>query len=285
MNTEQISLAVARVIERVEAEMMIDLTRVTPDNVRGPDYITARQIGAAHAFLSEQIDWGMYNRVLGLGLEEPASEATVEAIKDLYRHTWMLFAVQLSPLAQPAMLHDWLEAREIRREDHDPWVKFYRDTSPPPATATALRVERVTPGDQAFTWAATTKVACYLHGATTAWLSCTVGRPGWHQYLAYDGEEPVACGALYVQDGVGWLGFDGTFKSHRRRGAQRAIIARRIRDAAGLGCSLLTVETFEDRPRQSNPSFRNMLWAGFKVAYLRPNYRFTGEIERTRSYF
>jgi hypothetical protein len=282
MNNEQISLAVARAIERVEADMMIDLTRVTPDNVRGPDYIRARRIGGAHAFLSEQIDWGLYNRVLGLGLEERATEAAVDAIKDLYRQTWMLFAVQLSPLAQPAMLPHWLEARQILREDDHPWVKFYRDVSPPPAVTTDFRIEQVSPGDQAFTWAATTNVACYLHGATTYWLSCTVDRPGWHQYLAYEGEDPVACGALYIQHGVGWLGFDGTFRSRRRRGAQRAIIARRISDAAALGCSLLTVETLEDRPERSNPSYRNMLWAGFKVAYVRPNYRFTGEIERTR---
>jgi hypothetical protein len=285
MNTEQISLDVARAIERVEIEMMTDLTSVTPDNVRGPDYITACQIGTAHAFLSEQIDWGMYNRVLGLGLEEPATEATVAAIKDLYRQTCMLFAVQLSPLAQPAALPDWLEARKILREKQHPWVKFYRDIAPPPVVSTDLRVELVTPGDQAFTWAATTKVACYLHGATTYWLSRTVGRPGWRQYLAYEGEEPVACGALYVRDSVGWLGFDGTFKSQRRRGAQSAIIAQRIRDAADLGCTLLTVETLEDLPEWSNPSYRNMLRAGFRIAYLRPNYRFTGKVTRTRSYF
>ena len=139
MNTERISLDVARAIERVEAEMMMDLTHAAPSNLVGDGEITMHRIGKAYAFLSEQIDWSMYNRVLGLGLEEPATEVTVDAIKDLYRHTWMLFAVQLSPLAQPAVLHDWLEAREIMREPRYPWVKFYRDVSPPPEVATDLR--------------------------------------------------------------------------------------------------------------------------------------------------
>ena len=146
-------------------------------------------------------------------------------------------------------------------------------------------MECVTNDDQAQHWAATASIACYTPRPVLLWLYRMVGRPGWRHYLAYDGDLSVACGALYVHDGVGWLGFGGTLPSWQRRGAQSAIIARRIQDAADLGCTLLTVETKEDSPKWPNHSFRNMLRAGFKIAYLRPKYRLTGEVERIHSYF
>jgi hypothetical protein len=53
------------------------------------------------------------------------------------------------------------------------------------------------------------------------------------------------------------------------------LLARRITDAADLGCRRLVVETAEDTPKKDAPSFRNMLRFGFQVAYVRPNYIFS----------
>lgn len=264
---------VIRAIERVEAEMMIDMTRAAPRTDRDDLEINMHRIGTAYAFLMDQIDWVFYNRLLCLGIDEPATEETADCVADLYRRTSMLFAVQISPTAEPCDLIQWLRTRGIVREAYAPWVKFYRDLSPPAEISTDFRVIRVETDDQAFTWAGTAAVACHTRRMCLYWTYKLVGRPGWHHYLAYDGDQPVACGALYVKDQVGWLGFGGTFPSSQRRGAQNAIIARRIHDAADLGCRLLTSETKPDTPSWPSPSYRNMLRAGFKVAYKRHNFR------------
>jgi hypothetical protein len=284
MDEIAVPLDVAERIERVEAEMMLDLTRAAPDDLLQEVAIDVFRIGSAHAFLMREIDWIMYNRLLGLGVGEPATKEMVDLVAKLYRRTWMLFSVQVSPLAQPADLHQWLTARGIRREERYKWVKFYRGVEPPPDAPTEFRVERVEDEDQAISWVVVARMAWYLHGALRLWLLRTIGRPGWHHYLAYDGATPVACSALYVHDRVGWLGFTGTLNHWQGRGAQSALITRRIRDAADLGCRWLTVETKEETPRRPNHSYRNMLRAGFQIAYLRPNYRLTREIKR-RPYY
>ena len=82
-------------------------------------------------------------------------------------------------------------------------------------------------------------------------------------------------GSGHDPDGDWYYGTSiATRPSHRRRGAQGALLARRIRDAADLGCRWLVTETGEDLPERPNPSFRNMLRTGFELAYQRANYLF-----------
>jgi hypothetical protein len=66
--------------------------------------------------------------------------------------------------------------------------------------------------------------------ATGKWFAALFGRPGWRLYLAYDGETPIASGAAFAQHGVAWFGMDATLTDFRRRGAQTALISRRIED-------------------------------------------------------
>jgi len=72
-----------------------------------------------------------------------------------------------------------------------------------------------------------------------------------------------------------WLGWGGTLRSHRGRGIQSAMVARRIEDARAKHCQWLTVETAEDLPERPNPSYRNMERAGFRVLCLRPSHAWT----------
>jgi len=103
-------------------------------------------------------------------------------------------------------------------------------------------------------------------------MCATVGRPGWRHYMAWDGDTPAAVAALHVHGQVGWLGVAATLPAMRRRGAQGALMARRIRDGAALGCRWFVTETGQDRPDKPNPSFHNMMRTGFAVAYHRPNF-------------
>jgi len=111
--------------------------------------------------------------------------------------------------------------------------------------------------------------------AFASWFSGLVGRPKWRIYLAYEGKDPVASGAMFLDRGWAWMGIDATLPDYRRRGAQAALLSRRITDGIATGVEGFTGET--DQPgmghKASQSSYRNFLRAGFCVAYTRDNYR------------
>jgi hypothetical protein len=92
--------------------------------------------------------------------------------------------------------------------------------------------------------------------------------------MAFDDERPVAGAAMFVKDGSAWFGVAGTVAEARNRGAQTALLARRLHDAKRLGCSWVTAETSPETPERRNPSYHNMLRVGLRVAYLRDKYLF-----------
>ena len=98
-----------------------------------------------------------------------------------------------------------------------------------------------------------------------------VGDPGWYHTSGSTATCP--CGPARADRGGGRLARIGaTTPSHRGRGGQSAIFARRLRDARDAGCRFAVVETGKDTPEDPNPSYRNMLRAGFELAYFRDNW-------------
>jgi hypothetical protein len=85
-------------------------------------------------------------------------------------------------------------------------------------------------------------------------------------------QRPIAGAALYVRGQQGWFGLGATMESDRRRGAQTALLARRLRDAAADGCVWASADTLVDTADRPNPSYRNMRRAGFATLYERPNF-------------
>jgi GNAT superfamily N-acetyltransferase len=151
------------------------------------------------------------------------------------------------------------------------WMKFSRGTDDVPTPETDLEVVEIGP-DRADDLGRTLAEGFGESPRVADWLAQLPGRDGWHCFVAYDGDEPAAGGALYVHEDTGWCGIAATRPELRRRGAQGAILAARIRRAAELGCTLVVTETGElvdDRPSNS---YRNLLRAGFEPQYLRPNY-------------
>jgi hypothetical protein len=159
-----------------------------------------------------------------------------------------------------------LEARGYR--PGYPWHKFVRGVEPS-ESRTELSVEDArSPSDFGLAFAG----GYGLPTAVGAWMSRIVGRPGWHCFVGYDGTEPVASGALFAAGDTGWLGFGATLPAARGRGAQSGILAARIARGLELGLASLVTETGAPRDGTAGPSYRNILRAGFELAYERPNY-------------
>jgi GNAT superfamily N-acetyltransferase len=163
---------------------------------------------------------------------------------------------------------------ELRRRRYEPgyaWMKFARGTGSPPRVETELHVVEAGPA-AASDFGRTVVEGSRLPPRFAGWLAKLPGRDGWQCFVAYDGDEPAGAGALFVCGSACWAGFAATRPEFRRRGAQGAILAARIRRAAELGCTLVVTETGElvdDRPSES---YRNILRAGFEPQYLRANY-------------
>jgi hypothetical protein len=105
-----------------------------------------------------------------------------------------------------------------------------------------------------------------------AGVRSTVGHPGWRHYLVHDGVRPIAGAALYARGEHAWLGLCATVESDRGRGAQMALLARRLEDAAADGCAWVSADTIAETADRPNKSYRNMRRAGFSLLYERPNY-------------
>jgi hypothetical protein len=176
---------------------------------------------------------------------------------------------QISPLARPAQIFNWLEIRGFKPGRN--WAKVYRGNEPPIRVSTGLRIEEISSerGDE---FAEVALTAFEMPAELHPMLTGNIAKAGWHHYLAFDGNLPVSAGAMYVSGEVAWLGFGITLTSHRNRGGQGALFARRIEDGLKLGCKWFVTKTGEDTPEAPNPSYHNMIRHGFKLAYLRPNY-------------
>jgi len=105
--------------------------------------------------------------------------------------------------------------------------------------------------------------------AETLFFSLPV-RDGWHCYTAVPGPHAgvVAAGAMLIEDGLAVLGLDATLEAERGRGCNRALLRRRLLDAAAAGCHTVVAEVAEVAGGDECAGLRhNLLAAGFTQAY------------------
>jgi hypothetical protein len=89
---------------------------------------------------------------------------------------------------------------------------------------------------------------------------------GWHCYTAASRDEALAisaCGAMYTHDGVARFGIDATIETARRKGLNRALLHRRLLDAAGAGCQLAIAEIADTDRGSSVAMGRSLTSIGF----------------------
>ena len=131
---------IARLVEFTEAAAYADLLRAAPPawqcvEERSPD---------GWLLLAPRLDILLFNRLVGCGLDAPATRAGLQGVLERYRAAGLRnFGVQASPAAQPAELAEWLAAEGLAPRDR--WTKVYRAAGPSPVPATDLRIERVGP--------------------------------------------------------------------------------------------------------------------------------------------
>jgi hypothetical protein len=256
------------VVEHSELALWSGLWHAIPPSDAQAMGISLHRVDLATALVLEKVpDW-LFNRVLGLGLETPATEQTIDKLITLYTGKNLPFAISLSPDAQPRNIVDWLEQRDFKIVNQ--WVKMIRGNEPPPNLTTDLQIEEVGTDHAALVGT----LVCAGFGLADEMLpvfSSIISIPNNHVYLAKDGDIPVGVGCLTIHNDIGHLNTATTMQAYRKRGIQGALMAHRINEGARMGCRWFATETGL-LPDQPNPSYNNMVRCGFREHYKRPNY-------------
>ncbi len=203
-----------------------------------------------------------------VGLFAPPTPEALDAIERFYRERGAAVHHEVSPIADAGVL-PVLVLRGYRPIELTSVMFRPIDTAAlaiPPADP-AIAVARVT-GDDDDQWAKTA-AAGWSEFPGLGEFMLEVGRvqaaaEGGHRFIASIGREPIAAGGLSVHDGVALLAGASTVPAARRRGAQLALLAARLRFAADQGCDLAMMCALPGSGSQRNAERR-----GFRVAYTR----------------
>lgn len=257
-----------RRLERIEARAWIDFYRTASQAIRAEAGLSLHRVGAVVAAVASAYDALAFNRLIDLGGElDPAS---LDEVVSLYAR----LGVPRLFLPWPPPPPDAPTARELAERGfrlHNRWMKLCRGDSPAPRVDCAFTVERLGAADRrAFE---EVMIACFDYPPPLgALFGATVGARGWHHFGMRREGRLIAAAGLRIDGETAWFGPAGTLPAHRGRGAQKALLARRIETARAAGCRVMSTETAEPAPDRPVPSFHNLRRMGFRLAYPRPNY-------------
>jgi GNAT superfamily N-acetyltransferase len=269
-NAMAIARATIAQIEGIERDAWFDLYEAAPVTLRATFGIAQRRLDDGVLLICRGLDNIQFNRLGYLSVSEAVHLETVDSAITAFDimgvKNWIVHVAQgAEELARICA------ARGLTPHPRS-WAKFLRDAKPAQAVLTEIEVREIDP-DSAQVFGTTAAQGFGMPASTGDWLAAIVGRPRWRCFIGYEGETAVATGALYIDiDGdCGWFGIGATLPSHRKRGAQTALLAARINAAIASGCRLLTTETGIPHAGEARLSYANIQRAGFAVAYQRPN--------------
>lgn len=260
-------------LDRAEQEFWRGIWETVPAHVATEHGIELRRFGPVQATIATDLpEVGMLNLVLGAAEPRAIDDGHLAAALDWVESKSVGCYVPVTPeLAGAGTAEAWLSERGY--ESGYGWMKFARDPHPPRfPEPEGIEVVPLSEGEsESFGMIAATGFG--LPAWASAFFAGLPGREGWHCYVVQVDDRAQACAAMFIHDGIAEFGIAATLEPARGRGCQLALLHRRIVDAAAAGCHTLFVETGERRPDRPAASYRNILRAGFKEAYLRPNWQ------------
>lgn len=259
----------AIVAEFSEAHAYVALARAAAADAEAPSVTIAPLAdGIALRCPGDRVST-LFNRVLGLGLDQPFDAATAAAVAARFKDHGGPWGLELAPAASHDGMRPLLKQLRLRRSL--PTAMLAMDCRSVRGAVPAWRVERVGP-DRA-PWAAEVVAAVFgVSGPVARILRSAPSSSEFAQWLAYEGTRPVAACLTHVRGDTGWFGWSATLPSHRGRGLQSALMWHSVRDAAQRGCRWITAETATGTMDAPDVSFRNMKRFGFVELYRRHGY-------------
>lgn len=256
--------------ERIERQVVREIYVAAGAAEREQLGLELHEVDGATVLLARNDPNILLNRVVGLGVEQPARPGAVAAIRALFAERGIdEYFLHLHHAAQPASLHAEMGRQGLVASRG--WVPFVRGASPVRASHTSLEVRRIGP-EHAADFGRIAAECFELSEPAARVVANQIGRPGWFHFMSFSGDAPAGTGALFVEGDTAWLDWGATDAEYRCRGGQRAVLCHRIDFATRLGCRLLLSETGEAVPGDPQHSYRNLEWAGFRPGVVRDNF-------------
>ena len=254
-------------------DLSLKLKRLTPwlESRCQPDSLIRKQFNAApfgNCYVT--IDPGRqgpmasanFNRIHLCGKEAGLQPDGLEALIALFIAQGVKrFFVWLSPGPDMDVVRGWLDQRGLSRMRWTGYPTLCRERGSSVPFKTDLDIRQVGPDEIS---------AAGDRLGETLWpgYAKSAGKQDFFHYMAFDGPHPVAIAALCVFEDLGYLLSAATAEEHRKRGAQQALIAKRVEQAEQIGCSMLVSETLY----MLEHSYRNLQRAGFREVYEKEIY-------------
>jgi hypothetical protein len=256
------NLALARTMQRLAAA--IDAACRPAAAVRR--VFDAPPFGTAHVCISpgEESEFASsnHNRIHLCGTDGGLTRDGLAQLCRLFAEAGVgRFFVWLTPGPDMDAVRGWLAEAGMARHPHVAYPTLARPAGAAERVATDIEVRELAAENAADTLAS-------IEGASWPDFRRSLGAPGFSHYVTYDCGRPIASAALQVAGDVGHLCMAFTAEPDRRRGAQQALIARRIEQATARGCRVLVSETLSFL----KSSLGNLRRAGFAPAYDKDVY-------------
>jgi hypothetical protein len=206
---------------------------------------------------------GNPNRAHPCGAEAGMGSDSISRLIDLFAAAGVRrFFIWLSPGPAMDLARNWIEKSGLSRIRWTGYPTLCREHHSPVQFKTDLEIRQVGPDQIA---AASSQL-----GGEMLWPGYvrSVGNEGFFHYMAFDGSRPVAIAALCIFENIGYLMAAATAEGDRMRGAQQALIAKRIERAEQAACSIQVSETLT----MLEHSHCNLRRAGFAEAYKKEVY-------------
>jgi ribosomal protein S18 acetylase RimI-like enzyme len=271
--TEDANAAWSDLAEHTEATAMRRMMTDQPAEVVARLGVGAHPLSdGVHTVVVRDPMWSYWNKALGFC--ETVTDATVaEAVERATAEGVAAFALQLQPRVVP---DDWDAI--VARHGLTPDTMFVKCFGPaePRAVETDLRIERLGPEHAAaftdvmatgFGFVATPDAHAFFDGAHFF-------DGDWASYGAYDGEALVGVARMLAVPETESVAIFGaaTLPEGRNRGAQRALLDVRFREARDRGLRYASAETWLENEENRNPSQHNLRRAGLTEVHTRPNW-------------
>lgn len=237
-----------------------------------------REVDGATAFLSPLVRRpGVFNRVLGLGLDRPMAAGQLRMLREEYRAAGCVPSFELLPERLDADACAHLRAQQIRRaatsvqlvrmldgESVEPATSGIREPLRPPV--------RVASGPGCRVVAALCAEVFDLPAPVLAVLEALQDQPGWTHWVALDGGRACGAALTYTVGDRCWFGWACTLPQWRGRGVKGALDDARIAAADDEGCAWISTDTGTGTPASPDRSLHSLLCRGFNAAHLRASY-------------
>jgi hypothetical protein len=260
---------IAMQVETHEAEVWarcFELAAAVPGNPLGA---VIDRSGPCPLSALTEADSADLNRIVALGVTEPADSDTIGRIVSFYRDLGQSnYRVELAPMTTPGVassleragLHQvsegttkvWSRIGSTDRATESTTIELVNDLEEhcdAHGGQESWDIRQLSAADAELVGALNVKAwgAWQARVSLIPWFTATVGQVGFDHYGVFVDDQLVCTGALAIDGQLAWIGLDATHPRHRSRQFRRSLTIRRLADARAAGCTIIHAEASTNR--------------------------------------